>query len=69
MVELDRALAEAGLGAQMILQVHDELVFEVAAADAEAASALIRERMERVFTLDVPLLVEVGAGRNWREAH
>jgi DNA polymerase-1 len=69
MVELDRALAEAGIGAQMILQVHDELVFEIAAAEAEAAGILIREHMERVFALDVPLLVEVGVGRNWREAH
>jgi DNA polymerase-1 len=69
MVEVERALAAAGLRAQMILQVHDELVFEVPAAEAEATGALVRERMERVFALDVPLLVEVGVGRNWREAH
>ena len=69
MVEVDAALRERGLGAQMILQVHDELVFEVAAADAEATGQVVRERMERVWPLDVPLLVEVGIGRNWREAH
>ncbi len=69
MVEVERALEAAGLRAQMILQVHDELVFEVPAAEAEATGALVRERMERVFALDVPLLVEVGMGRNWREAH
>jgi DNA polymerase-1 len=69
MVEVDAALRAAGLGAQMILQVHDELVFEAAAADVATVSRIVRERMEAVFALDVPLLVEVGAGRNWREAH
>jgi len=69
MVEVDAALRGAGLGAQMILQVHDELVFEVAAASAEETARVVRERMEGVFTLDVPLQVEVGTGRHWREAH
>ncbi len=53
----------------MILQVHDELVFEVPAAEIDATGRLVRERMEAVWPLAVPLLVEVGAGRNWREAH
>ena len=53
----------------MILQVHDELVFEVPAGETEATSQLVRERMESVWPLDVPLRVEVGTGRNWREAH
>jgi DNA polymerase-1 len=69
MVEVDAALRERALGAQMILQVHDELVFEVSAADTEATGQVVRERMEQVWPLDVPLLVEVGVGRNWREAH
>mgnify|MGYP003513051241 FL=1 len=69
MVEVDAALREARLGAAMILQVHDELVFEVPAGEIDATGRLVRERMEAVWPLDVPLLVEIGAGRNWREAH
>ncbi len=53
----------------MILQVHDELVLEVPEPEVEAISALVRERMENVLPLGVPLRVDVGAGRNWREAH
>ena len=69
MVEVEAALREQRLGAAMILQVHDELVFEVPTAEVEDTSRLIRARMESVLPLDVPLRVEVGAGRNWREAH
>ena len=53
----------------MILQVHDELVLEVPASEVEAVAARTREVMEGVWSLGVPLLVEVGVGRNWREAH
>ena len=69
MVEVDAALRAAALGAAMILQVHDELVFEVPAGEIDATGRLVRERMEAVWPLDVPLLVEIGRGRNWREAH
>jgi DNA polymerase-1 len=69
MVDVDRALAEAGLRARMILQVHDELVFEAPPEEAERVGALARERMGRVYPLAVPLEVDVGSGRNWREAH
>jgi DNA polymerase-1 len=69
MVELDRALPDAGLGARMILQVHDELVFEVAPAEIDALTELVRDRMEGVLPLRVPLRVDVGVGANWREAH
>src|SRR5207245_2964792 len=65
MVALDRRLAEAGLRAAMILQVHDELIFEVAAADRERVVAMVQEQMEDVFPLKVPLRVDVGWGRNW----
>ena len=67
MVELGRAPVVAG--ARMVLTVHDELVFEVPEALAEAATPRIREAMEGVMKLDVPLLVEVGAGRDWLAAH
>jgi len=53
----------------MIMQVHDELVFEVRADAVEAATAKIRQLMESSMTLDVPLRVEVGVGNNWDEAH
>jgi DNA polymerase-1 len=53
----------------MIMQVHDELVFEVPEAYRRTAETAIRERMERAAQLDVPLVVEVGVGRNWDEAH
>jgi DNA polymerase-1 len=56
-------------GARMLLSVHDELVFEVPDAEVEAATPRIRERMENVYKLDVPLVVDVGVGSNWREAH
>ncbi len=54
--------------ARMILTVHDELLFESPESDADAVSSLVREHMERSFPLDVPLTVDVGVGRNWKEA-
>jgi DNA polymerase-1 len=69
MVELDCALAAEGLASQMILQVHDELVFEVPESEVEVVRALVGERMEGVLPLRVPLVVDVGLGKNWREAH
>jgi DNA polymerase-1 len=69
MVRLPRALREAGLEARMLLQVHDELVFEVPAAEVEATAALVKGIMESVATLRVPLSVEVGTGHSWAEAH
>jgi DNA polymerase-1 len=69
MVEVDEALADEGLSSRMILQVHDELVFEVPEAEVETLEGLVRARMEGVFALRVPLVVDVGRGRNWREAH
>ena len=56
-------------GAHMILTVHDELVFEVPRQEVEAATTRIREVMESVMQLDVPLVVDVGTGSNWAEAH
>ncbi len=69
MVALDRRLGEEGLLAPMTLQVHDELVFEVAEGDLTRAESLIRSEMEGVLELAVPLKVDIGAGRNWAEAH
>jgi len=56
-------------GARMVLTVHDELVFEVPEAEAEAARAAIRRTMEAVVDLAVPLVVDVGVGPDWNAAH
>ncbi len=69
MVRLPRALREAGLSARMLLQVHDELVFEVPDAEVDATSAVVKDIMESVATLRVPLSVEIGTGHSWAEAH
>lgn len=69
MLRLPEALAEAGLGARMLLQVHDELLFEVPAAEAAETAALVRAVMERAARLRVPLVVETGSGLNWADAH
>ncbi|WCT73304.1 DNA polymerase I [Sphingomonas naphthae] len=74
MVRMGPALAAAGLGhVRMLLQVHDELVFEAPEADAPAAAEVIRETMARAaepaVTLSVPLGVEVGIGKSWGAAH
>lgn len=69
MVRVAPALAEAGLDARMLLQVHDELVFEVAERDVAACSKLVRKCMEGAARLSVPMVVEIGVAANWEEAH
>ena len=62
-------LPESGLEAQMIMQVHDELVFEVAQSDVEALNTGVVERMAGAASLSVPLVVDTGVGENWDQAH
>ena len=69
MVRIHRRLSAEKFGAAMIMQVHDELVFEAPVAETEALTALVRQEMEGVLTLEVPLRVEIAAGANWDEAH
>ena len=73
MIRLPAALARAGLKARMLLQVHDELLFEVPAAEAERTAELVKTVMEGApfprATLSVPLVVETGWATNWDEAH
>ena len=69
MVKIARRLPEEGLQAKMVLQVHDELVFDVPAGEVEALTTLVREEMMQAMPLDVPLVVDIGVGKNWREAH
>ena len=68
MIDLHDALPRAHRAARMILTVHDELLFECPAGEAEAAAAVVRERMESAVSLKVPLTVDVGYAENWRDA-
>lgn len=68
MLNVDRGLAEAGMASRMLLQVHDELVFEVATGEREALELLVREQMAAAADLTVPLDVSVGTGSSWHEA-
>jgi DNA polymerase I len=67
MIALDRKLSERRLRTRMLLQVHDELLFEVPADEAEEVEHLVRAEMEGVVTLSVPLIADVGFGPNWRD--
>jgi DNA polymerase-1 len=69
MLRIHEGLSREVPGARMLLQVHDELVFEVPEGQAQAASAFVSGIMEEVMDLDVPLTVDVGWGKNWAEAH
>jgi DNA polymerase-1 len=68
MLNVDRAVREAGMASRMLLQVHDELVFEVAAGERDALDALVRAQMGGAAELTVPLDVSVGTGHSWHEA-
>jgi DNA polymerase-1 len=67
MIRIDSTLRERGLKSRMTLQVHDELVFEVPEKEVDTMQSLVREHMEKVYTLAVPLLVEMEVGPNWRD--
>ena len=67
MIRIAAELRERGLKSRMTLQVHDELVFEVPEEEVDVMRSLVKEKMERVHALTVPLLVEMGVGTNWRD--
>lgn len=67
MIAIHRRLAEEGFEARMILQVHDELLFELPVDEQDELEKLVRKEMENVYELKVPLGVEIGAGPNWRD--
>ncbi len=68
MIRVANALDSEKLQTKMIMQVHDELLFEGPEAEVERATAVIKREMEEAATLDVPLLVEIGSGDNWKDA-
>jgi DNA polymerase I len=67
MIRIDRLLRQHKLRSRMLLQVHDELVFEAPEAEIETLRALVKEQMEQAHPLNVPLLVDIGVGKNWRD--
>lgn len=67
MIGIDRALREQKSGARMLLQVHDEMVLEVPEKQVQQAAAVLRDGMEQVYALDVPLVANVSVGPNWRD--
>ncbi|MCU0320490.1 MAG: DNA polymerase I, partial [Flavobacteriales bacterium] len=69
MVNIHRDIKAQGLKSRLLLQVHDELVLDVNLSEADIVRALVKDRMERAFTLDVPLVVDMNMGKNWLEAH
>ena len=69
MGRMNRALSDAGLKAKMLLQVHDELIFEVPKAELDATIKCVKQVMETVVEMDVPLQAEAGSGQSWAEAH
>ena len=68
MVRCHRALREAGLGTRLVLQIHDELLFEAPEAEIDQASRIVTEEMTAAYRLDPPLAVDIGVGGNWLEA-
>lgn len=69
MVRIAQRLEREHLSTRMLLQVHDELLFDVPKRELEVVTPLIREEMEHAYALSVPLIVEIGTGNNWLEAH
>ena len=67
MLQVDHTLKQHKLKTSMVLQIHDELLFEAPGEEIEEASHLIKKSMEHVLQLEVPLIVEIGVGKNWRE--
>jgi DNA polymerase-1 len=69
MINVDRRLTEEGLKSRMVLQIHDELMFDAIPEELERLKQLVTEEMENVITLSIPLTVECNHGNNWLEAH
>ena len=69
MINIHKKLTSENWKSKMLLQVHDELVFDVHNSELEKIQPMIKHKMEQAFKLDVPLVVELGRGENWLEAH
>jgi DNA polymerase-1 len=69
MIEVQNAISKAGYKSKMLLQVHDELVFDIYLPELEEIQKLIKDKMEQAVNLSVPLEVDLGTGQNWLQAH
>jgi DNA polymerase-1 len=69
MIEVDRAMRSSGMKSRMLLQVHDELVFDAVKEELDDLKALVVEKMEAAVSLEIPMIAEVGTGSSWLEAH
>jgi DNA polymerase-1 len=69
MLDVADALKNAGIGGGMVAQIHDELLFEMPEDQSEPAATVVRHGMQNAWELDVPLVVDIGSGKNWSEAH
>ena len=69
MVKIDKALNSSTLSAKMIMQVHDELVFDVHKDEVKALKPIVKKCMEEAVELSVPLVVDISTGADWLEAH
>jgi len=69
MIDIQSEIESRNLDSRMLLQVHDELVFDVKKTEKETLMAIVKEKMEQAIKLDVPLVIDIGVGNNWLEAH
>ena len=69
MINVDKRISKAGLQSKMVLQIHDELVFDAIREEVDVLQQIVKEEMESVIELSVPLTVECNYGNNWLEAH
>jgi DNA polymerase-1 len=69
MIEIHHEMKKSFGSSHLLLQVHDELLFEVPHDQGQALGRFVKEKMEGVVKLDVPLVVDIGVGKNWAEAH
>ena len=69
MIEIQQEIMKKKLESKMLLQVHDELVFDMKKEEEEILKKLVKEKMENTIKLSVPLIVDIGLGNNWLEAH
>ena len=69
MIKVQEGLLAKGYKTKMLLQVHDELVFDVHKTELEEVQSMVKEKMEQAISISVPLVVDVGTGYNWLKAH
>ena len=69
MIDIQQEMISLNLESKMLLQVHDELIFDMKKSEKEILVKIVKEKMEQTITLDVPLVVDIGVGENWLEAH